>query len=54
MIVLLILIIIISTAVGIWLKNKDQQRSSDRSERLQQKQQELLETLKEKTKHDGN
>lgn len=34
MIVLIFAIIIISTAVGIWLKHKGQQRSNDRSERL--------------------
>jgi len=54
MIVLIIFIIIVSTAVGIWLKNKEQQRSVDRSNRLQKKQDELLKTLIEKTKQDGN
>ncbi len=54
MIVLIIAIIIFSTGVGIWLKHTAQQRSSDRSERLQQKQQALLETLNNKNKEDGN
>ena len=54
MIVLFIFVIIISTAVGIWLKNKEQKRSGDRSNRLQKKQDELLKTLTEKTNQDGN
>lgn len=54
MIVLIIFIIIVSTAVGLWLKNKAQQRSTDRSYRLQQKQDDLINTLKEKNKQHGN
>ena len=48
MILLLIFIIILSTAIGIWLKHTTEKRANERSNRLQQKQEQLLASLKEK------
>ncbi len=48
MIVLIIFIIIVSTAVVIWLKHKVNKRSQNRIDRLQQKQEDVLEILKGK------
>ena len=48
MILLVIVVVIFSTAVGIWLKQQTHKRFHDRSNRLKQKQEDLLATLKEK------
>lgn len=48
MILLVIVVVIVSTAVEIWLRQQTDKRSNDRSNRLKQKQEDLLATLKEK------
>jgi 4-hydroxybenzoate polyprenyltransferase len=52
MIQILIFIAIIATAVLIYFNNKVKNRNIDRSNRLTEKQQELIAMLKEKNKED--
>lgn len=52
--VLIVFIVFVATAIGIYLKNKTQTRANTRSNRILQKQEALLTLLKEKSKDHGN
>ena len=54
MIALIIFIFIIAAAFFIYLKNKIENRSFDRKNRMIEKQDELIQLLKEKNKPDEN
>jgi type II secretory pathway pseudopilin PulG len=54
MIQLVIIIIILAIAVFAWMKNKSDNRRAERHNRMLEKQEELLELLKNKKEYNDN
>lgn len=54
MVQVILFILIIAMLIFLWLKNKQENRSIERHNRIQEKQEELLEMLRKKNDNENN